>query len=125
VLRETFGTQPPATPSFDVSILGIGADGHTASLFPGTTALHQLERWVVANHVPQLDTWRITLTYPVLNSARVTAVLATGADKADAVRRIFDPDEDDRPPAAFVRPSGELHWFLDRAAGRHLPERDL
>jgi 6-phosphogluconolactonase len=121
VLRDTFGTHPPDTPSFDVSILGIGADGHTASLFPGTAALHETQRWVVANHVPQLDSWRITLTYPVINSARITTVLVTGAEKADAVRRIFDPNEADRPPAAFIRPTGSLHWFLDRAAARHLP----
>jgi 6-phosphogluconolactonase len=124
VLRETFGTRPPDAPSFDVSILGIGADGHTASLFPGTAALHETRRWVVANHVPQLDSWRITLTYQVINSARITTVLVTGAEKADAVRRIFDPSEADPPPAAFIRPAGELHWFLDRAAARHLPNDD-
>lgn len=119
-LRETFGVEPPDMPRFDLNILGVGADGHTASLFPGTAALEERERWVVANHVPQQDTWRLTLTYPVLNAARLTLVLASGAGKADAIRRIFDPNEQDKPPAAFVQPDGQIIWLLDAGAAAEL-----
>jgi 6-phosphogluconolactonase len=98
----------------------VGPDGHTASLFPGTKALKVLDRWVVANHVPQLDTWRITLTYPVLNAARQTLVLASGENKADAIQSIFDPDATDKPPAAFVQPKGHMIWLLDEAAAAKL-----
>lgn len=119
-LRETFGVEPPGVPRFDLNVLGVGADGHTASLFPGTEALNERERWVVANHVPQLDSWRLTLTYPVLNAARLTLVLASGAGKADAIRRIFDPNELDKPPAAFVQPDGQIIWLLDEGAASGL-----
>lgn len=119
-LRETFGVTHPAVPRFDLNILGVGADGHTASLFPGTAALNERERWVVANYVPQQDTWRITLTYPVLSAARQTLVLASGENKADALRRIFDPNETDKPPAAFVQPEGQIIWLLDDAAAAKL-----
>lgn len=119
-LRETFGVEPPDVPRFDLNILGAGADGHTASLFPGTAALEERERWVVANHVPQQDSWRLTLTYPVLNAARLTLVLVSGSGKADAIRRIFDPNEPDKPPAAFVQPDGQIIWLLDEGAAAGL-----
>ena len=117
-LRGVFGDLPDGEfPRLDVDILGIGADGHTASLFPGTTALDERARWAVANWVPQQDTWRITLTYPVLNSARLTLFLATGADKADPLFRIFGPDVADRPPSWRVQPAdGRVIFVLDAAA---------
>lgn len=119
-LRETFGVAPPELPRLDLNILGVGPDGHTASLFPGTAALEERERWVVANHVPQQQSWRITLTYPVLNAARLTLVLVSGESKADAIRRIFDPNETDKPPAAFIQPRGQIIWLLDEAAAAML-----
>jgi 6-phosphogluconolactonase len=119
-LRETFGVAPPDVPRFDLNILGVGGDGHTASLFPGTSALDERERWVVANHVPQQGTWRITLTYPVLNAAKLTLVLVSGEGKADAIGRIFDPNAADKPPAAFVQPEGQMIWLLDEAAAGKL-----
>lgn len=120
ILRDTFQIEPPDVPRFDLNILGVGADGHTASLFPGTAALDEAERWVVANHVPQQDTWRLTLTYPVLNAAKLTLVLVSGEGKADAIHRIFDPNETDKPPAAFVRPEGHIIWLLDEGAASKL-----
>lgn len=123
-LRTTFGVEWPEVPQFDLNVLGLGADGHTASLFPGTTALEERERWVVANDVPQQHTWRITLTYPILNAARLTLVLAAGASKADAVRDIFDPNSQSKPPAAFVRPSGEMIWLLDTPAAQFLDDSE-
>ncbi len=117
-LRAVFGDLPAGElPVLDVNVLGIGPDGHTASLFPGTDALDERERWVVANWVPQQDTWRITLTYPILNAARLTIFLATGAEKAEALERIFAPDVPDRPPAAGVQPvDGRVIFILDAAA---------
>lgn len=115
-LRESFGVEPPDVPRLDLNILGVGSDGHTASLFPGTDALDVRDRWVVANHVPQQGSWRLTLTYPVLNAARTTLVLVSGEGKAEAIRRIFDPNEPDKPPAAFVQPEGQMIWLLDEAA---------
>jgi 6-phosphogluconolactonase len=120
ILAESFGVDPPELPRFDLNVLGVGPDGHTASLFPGTAALDERERWVVANHVPQQDSWRITLTYPVLNAARLTLVLANGDNKAEAIRRIFDPSEQNKPPAASVRPEGQIIWLLDEAAASKL-----
>jgi 6-phosphogluconolactonase len=119
-LRETFHVAPPDVPRFDLNVLGVGADGHTASLFPGTAALDDRERWVVANYVPQQGTWRLSLTYPVLNAAKLTLVLASGASKAEAIGRIFDPNEPDKPPAAHVHPDGPMIWLLDEAAAGKL-----
>jgi 6-phosphogluconolactonase len=105
----------------DVVLLGIGKDGHTASLFPGTAARGERQRWVVMNEVPQLSTRRMTFTYPVINSARHVWILATGADKQEILKSVFgaagDPSAADRWPILGVRPTrGELVWWLDDAA---------
>ena len=107
----------------DLALLGIGDDGHTASLFPGTAALNETERPVVANWVPHLDTHRITLTLSTLNRARQVAVLATGADKADAARRALDPRPGDAtPPIALVDPvDGPARWHVTQDAAAGLP----
>ena len=98
----------------DLALLGVGDDGHTASLFPDTASLAENERSVVANWVPHLATHRITLTLPPLNRARHVAVLATGADKADAVRRALAPNAADAtPPIALVIPEDSaVVWHL-------------
>ena len=110
-------------PMFDLVLLGMGEDGHTASLFPRTDALFELGRIAVANHVPQKDTWRITLTWPVINRAREIAFLIEGAAKAKAVQDVFrgayDPEA---KPAQLIRPvSGRLDLLLDAAAAARLP----
>jgi 6-phosphogluconolactonase len=120
LLQQTFGTTPPDVPRFDVVVLGVGSDGHTASLFPGTEALKERERWVVANEVPQQQTTRITLTYPVLNNADLVIFLAAGANKQDALKSVFSGGDEERPPAAFVQPAGRVIWFLDAEAGTAL-----
>ncbi|MCY4623985.1 MAG: 6-phosphogluconolactonase [Chloroflexi bacterium] len=106
----------------DFALLGVGDDGHTASLFPDTASLAENERSVVANWVPHLDTHRITLTLPTLNRARHVAVLATGADKADAVRRALAPNAADAtPPIALVIPEDSaVVWHLTAAAAASL-----
>jgi 6-phosphogluconolactonase len=120
-LREFFGAEK--LPRFDLILLGIGGDGHTASLFPETPALEVHDRWVVANPVPKLDTTRITLTVPVINAARSVVFLAAGKDKAEALKEILEGDADPREyPAKLVQPLGGPEWMLDRAAAGSLGE---
>jgi len=101
-------------PAFDFVWLGMGPDGHTASLFPGTDALAERERLVVPNWVPQLDAWRLTLTYPVLNAAHMVNVVATGEEKAWAVRAVRDGTE--APPPAGLVDAEQTVWLVDQAA---------
>jgi 6-phosphogluconolactonase len=120
-LREFFGAEK--LPRFDLILLGIGGDGHTASLFPETPALEVHDRWVVANPVPKLDTTRITLTVPVINAARSVVFLAAGKDKAEALKEILEGDADPREyPAKLVQPPVGPEWMLDRAAAGSLGE---
>lgn len=120
-IRRVFSINADQVPEFDVILLGMGADGHTASLFPGTEALDEDHRLVVANEVPQLDTVRLTLTYPVLNNARLVLFLVAGDDKADAAEQCtFNPSP---PPAGRVRPeNGAIVWLLDRSAAANIGE---
>jgi 6-phosphogluconolactonase len=115
-LKEFFGD----TPEFDLILLGIGDDGHTASLFPWTPALGVAGRLTVANFVEKLDTVRLTLTTSVLNNARAADFLVAGESKARALAEILEGDADPRKyPAKLIRPRGETTWFLDhRAASR-------
>lgn len=110
------GTFDPARPLFDVVLLGMGPDGHTASLFPGKPALDEMSRWVTEVPVPGLNPMvpRVTLTYPALHSARSTAFVAAGADKTAMMRRVHAGDRE--LPSARISPVGELVWFIDAAA---------
>jgi 6-phosphogluconolactonase len=102
-------------------MLGLGPDGHTASLFPGSKGLSEMHRLVIANWVEKFNAFRITFTYPVLDHAACVMFMATGADKADAVRRVIE-DKKQGPPAGRVSPiEGRLLWFLDRDAAAELP----
>jgi len=114
-LKRYYGADElsPGRPLFDVNLLGIGDDGHTASLFPGQPALKEKQRWVVAVIGAKAEP-RITLTYPALDSGREVAFLVTGAGKRDVLARVRSGDR--ALPAAAVRPLGRLHWFADRAA---------
>jgi 6-phosphogluconolactonase len=101
-------------PQFDLVLLGIGADGHTASLFPHSAALKEDQRWVVANYAPSQASWRITLTIPALNAARQVAFLVSGADKANTLQRVLEgPYQPDELPAQFIQPAV---WMVDAAA---------
>jgi 6-phosphogluconolactonase len=114
-LRAFFRTED--VPRFDLILLGIGADGHTASLFPETPALEVHDRWVVANLVPRLNTTRITLTVPVINAARAVIFLVAGEDKAEAFKEILEGYTDPRAyPAKLIQPPGGPQWMVDRSA---------
>jgi 6-phosphogluconolactonase len=125
-LRNCFRLEGAESPRFDLVALGLGDDGHTASLFPHTEAIHEQGRLVVANYVPQRETWRVTLTWPVINHARSVFFLVSGEQKAAVLRDVltgpFDPD---RLPSQLIWPaSGILTLFLDRAAAALLPPTD-
>jgi 6-phosphogluconolactonase len=114
-LKAFYGadTLTPTRPLFDVTLLGIGEDGHTASLFPGHPALEDQTHWALAVIGAKSEA-RITLTYPVLDSSRDAVFLVTGAGKREPVARARSGDH--TLPAARIRPVGRLHWFTDRAA---------
>ncbi|QYJ16255.1 6-phosphogluconolactonase [Rubrobacter xylanophilus DSM 9941] len=119
-LRSFFAGEE--VPRFDLILLGLGEDGHTASLFPHTRALGETERLVVANPVERLGTVRITLTPPVINAARAVVFLVAGGGKADALREVLEGSADPRQyPAKLIRPGdGEPLWLVDRAAAASL-----
>lgn len=121
-LRETFELDEDEVPAFDLILLGMGPDGHTASLFPGTSALDVRDRLVAANYVPMLNAHRITLTVPVLNAASSVAFLVAGADKADALAAVLEGELDPRTyPSQLISPvAGQLTWLLDSAAAAKL-----
>ena len=121
-LREFFGS-PGNEPEFDLIQLGIGDDGHTASLFPNTPALGVTDRWAAQNPVPKLETVRITLTLPILNAAKAISFLVAGEGKAEALKEVLEGDGDPHDyPSKFVQPAGELNWMLDREAVRMLDQ---
>jgi 6-phosphogluconolactonase len=110
-------------PRFDVVLLGMGPDGHTASLFPGSPGLEEKTKWVIANWVEKFKTDRITFTYPVLNAARAVLLLVAGADKAPMIRQVIG-DPRGTYPVERVQPlDGVKIWMLDQAAAAELPGR--
>jgi 6-phosphogluconolactonase len=124
ILARVLGVNEDAEPpALDLILLGMGPDGHTASLFPYTQALDETTRWVVANHVPQLHTDRLTLTRPILNRAHEVLFLVAGADKAERLVEVLTgPSEPKRLPSQSIQPSGgQLVWFVERAAAARLP----
>jgi 6-phosphogluconolactonase len=123
-LRTAFATSTPApgVPRFDLVLLGMGPDGHTASLFPRTDALRERHRFVVANHVAELDTDRITLTLPVLNNSAEVLFVVHGANKADALQAVLEgPPRPDELPAQLISPQdGRVRWLVDPSAAQRL-----
>jgi len=119
VLRTSFKIAEGQFPRFDLVFLGIGNEGHTASLFPGTKALHETKRLVVRNWVGKLYTNRITLTAPAINNAARVIFMITGADKALALKGILEgPYEPEQLPAQLIQPpNGKVVWLVDTIAG--------
>ena len=115
LLQNFFARKPPR---FDLILLGLGKDGHTASLFPGTKALNETNRWVLANYVRKLSTWRLTMTARLINQAANVTFLVSGKGKAAALQRVlvgrYSPEE---IPAQIIRPDhGQLRWLMDAEA---------
>jgi 6-phosphogluconolactonase len=126
-LRNSFRLEGAESPRFDLVALGMGPDGHCASLFPHTEAIHELSRLSVANHVPQQkDSWRVTLTWPVINHASSVFFLIAGQDKAAVLNEVLTgPRDPERLPSQLIWPaSGILTLILDKAAAALLPPTD-
>lgn len=126
-VRERFALGPSEMPRFDLVLLGLGTDAHTASLFPGTKALAETRRIAVANWVEKLATWRVTLTVPAINHARRIVFLVSGPDKVEPLRSVLEgPRDPERLPAQLIAPAkGEVHWLVDRVAAAGLTDRTL
>jgi 6-phosphogluconolactonase len=122
-LRKFFDGEPP---TLDLVFLGMGADGHTASLFPHTTALRAGARIAVANYVEKFQSWRITLTADSINRARNISFLVAGADKAPALKEVIEgPRNPELYPSQLIEPSqGSLLWMVDEAAA-NLLQKDM
>ena len=123
-MRQVFGTD--GIPNFDLIQLGMGPEGHTASLFPHQAALHEQQRLVVPVSVPKPPPDRLTFTPPLLNAARNVLFLVAGSDKADALHAVLEgPYNPDEYPAQIVRPpDGEVTWMVDTAAAAKLQRRE-
>jgi 6-phosphogluconolactonase len=121
-LRRTFFLAEGQLPRLDCVLLGLGPDGHTASLFPGTRALVVQDSLVTANWVPKFKNHRITMTVPVLNNADVVLFLVSGGDKAAILKEVLEgPQDPHRLPSQLIKPSqGKLLWLLDEAAADKL-----
>jgi 6-phosphogluconolactonase len=123
-LQTAFGLKRGEHPRFDLILLGMGADGHTASLFPHSPALREVTRLAVAVYVEAVRGYRLTLTLPVLNNAARVLFLVSGSDKAGRLRSVLTGKPSPDAPASLVRPErGTLHWIVDRAAATGLADR--
>jgi 6-phosphogluconolactonase len=127
-IRKVFGSVAGGSelPRFDLILLGMGPDGHTASLFPGTTALHEQKALVVANWVEKFNTWRITMSAPLINHAACVAFLIEGEEKAEPLREVlFGTHQPELYPSQLINPSnGECYWFVDEPAARLIPHSE-
>jgi 6-phosphogluconolactonase len=123
-LRAEF---PGRWPEIDVILLGMGSDGHVASLFPGSPALEEVERWVLAVETPEEPPTRLTVTLPVINAATDVCFVVSGEEKADALKRVLtEPISAQERPASAVRPTnGQLIWWVDEAAASKIAEPDV
>lgn len=119
VIASTFSEEEP---QFDFIFLGLGSDGHTASLFPNTSVLQEKKHWTGHVYLPELDSHRVTLTAPLINQARTLAFLVTGDSKAQIVCEVLEGPQDHlRLPSQMITPkNGELFWFLDQGASKLL-----
>ncbi len=112
-------------PRFDLVYLGLGTNGHTASLFPHSSALREQSRLVLADFVAEVNGWRITMSAPLLNRARTVAFLVQGEEKAQVLRDVLHgPRDFERLPAQLIVPEGRLLWMVDQAAARQLPQAE-
>jgi 6-phosphogluconolactonase len=119
-LARVLQPQDGDRPHLDIVFLGMGPDGHTASLFPGTAALEEQTVWVRPNHVARLGMRRLTMTLPLLNAAAHVIFLVAGADKAEGLRAVLEGPPGQLPAQRIQPLDGSLRWFVDEAAARKL-----
>jgi 6-phosphogluconolactonase len=113
-IRKLFGSRP----QIDFNLLGVGTNGHTASLFPGRPTLHERARLVVADDIPEVNMWRITFTVPLINDSRLILFLVSGKEKAAVMKEVLQgPRDPKRLPSQLIHPNGgQLVWLADEAA---------
>jgi 6-phosphogluconolactonase len=122
-IRQSFGERS-SLPQFDLIYLGLGTNGHTASLFPHSQALKETSRLVLADFVAAVNSWRISMSAPLLNCGRTVAFLISGQDKANVLRDVLlGPRDPERLPAQLIAPEGELLWLTDNAAAALVSDR--
>ncbi len=121
-LRAFFDAKEGEIPTLDLVLLGLGTDGHTASLFPGSPGLAERKSLIMANWVPKFNSYRITMTFPIINQAAFILVLVTGEDKAEILRAVLEgaPSEPGYPAQRVHPANGKCLWIVDRAAARLL-----
>jgi 6-phosphogluconolactonase len=119
LIREFFSAED-APPRFDLILLGLGGDGHTASLFPNTDALHVTDTWAVATFIDEQRAWRITFTLPTINAAQFAMFLVNGSSKARIVEQIFDDAAQELPAQRVAPDDGDLIWLMDDEAAAYL-----
>ncbi|CAN5190263.1 6-phosphogluconolactonase [soil metagenome] len=115
-LRRVFRTLEGEVPRFDLILLGLGPDGHTASLFPESKALKITDRLYVSNFVEKLNSQRITMTYPLIDEAKVVIFLVSGDSKAQILKEVLEQPDKQYPSQSITPRSGNLFWYVDRAA---------
>jgi 6-phosphogluconolactonase len=103
-------------PSFDITLLGIGTDGHTASLFPGSDAFNIKDRLAVSVYAEKLNSWRVTLTFPVINNSKNILFIAEGKEKSEIIKKVFNNNKNEFPVKGVNPSNGKLIWFLDKDA---------
>jgi 6-phosphogluconolactonase len=119
-MHEFFRLEAGEFPQFDFMLLGLGEDGHTASLFPGSPALQECERWFVDNKVEKLNTTRLTMTYPVINHSRNIIFLGAGKAKAAVLKDVLTGSEGKYPSQNVKAEQGKLYWYLDKEIASEL-----
>lgn len=121
VLNESLSKDANGTPQFDLVLLGLGPDGHTASLFPETDILQQYNKLCDAVFVKKFDSWRISITFPVINNARHILLLSEGDGKIEIIKELVNAGEDEEKyPVQRIKPKNEMCWYIDKAAAKGL-----
>ncbi|MFI5303633.1 MAG: 6-phosphogluconolactonase [Nitrospiria bacterium] len=125
-LRRFFNSQIDSLPRFHLIFLGVGTDGHTASLFPGMPELHEKDKWVVSSYIEKLKSHRITVTFPVLNQGQNVLILASGESKADILGVISRADDATLYPVQRIKPVyGKLTYLIDEEAASKLSRKEI
>ncbi|HMW31915.1 MAG TPA: 6-phosphogluconolactonase [bacterium] len=119
-IKDFFGLSDGGFPKFDLILLGLGEDGHTASLFPGTDGITETKFLVMDNFVKKLGRHRVTFTFPTINHASNVLFLVSGKSKSSIIKQVLQGSTEDILPAQMVRPAGELYWYLDKEAASEL-----